>query len=137
MFSFCRHEIIENLIIFTSMGTPNYCILEISVRKAAYHVSLIKDIGCLIVKWVKLNGSKGQKKNFFELWCLVASRGLNSWVSVTSFQKRNIDKKGKSEKLDFWWCIPQKGTIIRLFGATQMSKPLEATRHHNKKSFVP
>ena len=28
--------------------------------------------------------------NFLELWCLVASGGLDIWVSSTSFQKSNI-----------------------------------------------
>ena len=28
--------------------------------------------------------------NFIELWCLVGSRGLDIWVSSTSFQKNNI-----------------------------------------------
>ena len=34
---------------------------------------------------------RGRKSNnFAELWCLVASRGLDIWVSWTSFQKSNI-----------------------------------------------
>ena len=57
--------------------------------------------------------------NFVELWCLVALRDLEIWVSSTSFQKSNIDwpqqpltKKVSdiSKKMHFWWSIPQKGT---------------------------
>ena len=48
------------------------------------------------------------------------------WVSLTSFQKSNIAWPQQpptetvpniSEKLDFWWYIPQKGTSIGQFGA--------------------
>ena len=57
----------------------------------------------------------------------VCSWGLGIWVSSTNFQKSNIAWPQQpptekvpniSEKLDFWWSIPQKGTIIGHFGAT-------------------
>ena len=60
-------------------------------------------------------------KKFVDLWCLVASRGLDIWVSLTSFQKGNIDRPQQpptervseiSKKLDFWWSIPQKELIL-------------------------
>ena len=48
--------------------------------------------GCLIVKWVKLNGSEGKKDQyFFELWCLVASWEVGIWVSSTSFRESNTN----------------------------------------------
>ena len=59
--------------------------------------------------------------NFIEKGCLVASRGLKICVSSTSFQKNDIGWPQQpltegvsyiSEKLDFWWTIPQKGTGI-------------------------
>ena len=55
--------------------------------------------------------------NFLELWCLLASRGLDIGVSAISFQKSNISWPQQPptesisdiiEKLDFWWSIPQK-----------------------------
>ena len=64
--------------------------------------------------------------NCFELWCLVGSGGLEFWVSSTSFQKSNIgwpqqplteSLSNISEKLDFWWSIPQNGTGIGHLGA--------------------
>ena len=64
--------------------------------------------------------------NFIELWCLVASGGLEICVSSTSFQKNDIGWPQQpltervsdiSEKLDFWWSIPQKGTGIGHLGA--------------------
>ena len=64
--------------------------------------------------------------NFIELWCLVGSGGLDIWVSSISFQKSNIgwpqqppteSVSNISEKLDFWWSIPQKGTGIGHLGA--------------------
>ena len=83
--------------------------------------------GCLIVKWDILNGSEGYKDQYFiELWCLVASGGLDIWDSSTSFQKSNIDWPQQpptesvsdiSKKLDFWWSIPQKGTDFDHLGA--------------------
>ena len=82
--------------------------------------------GCLIVKREILNGSEGYKDQYFiELWCLVASRGLDIWDSSTSFQKNSIGWPQQpltakvsdiSEKLDFWWSIPQKGVSISYFG---------------------
>jgi hypothetical protein len=34
---------------------------------------------------------RGRRINdFFEIWCLVASRGLDIWVLSISFQKSNI-----------------------------------------------
>ena len=65
-------------------------------------------------------------KYFFELWCLVGSGGFTIWVSSTSFQKSSIGWPQQpltarvsfiSEKLDFWWFIPQKVTIIGHLGA--------------------
>ena len=62
----------------------------------------------------------------FDLWCLVASRGVDICVSSTSFQKNDIGWPQQpptervsdiSEKLDFWWSIPQKGTVIDHLGA--------------------
>ena len=64
--------------------------------------------------------------NFVEFWCLVASGGLDIWVSSTSFQKSNIGWPQQppkervpdiSKKLDFWWSIPQKGTGLEHLGA--------------------
>ena len=64
--------------------------------------------------------------NFTKLWCLVGSRGLEIWVLSPSFQKSNIGWPQQpptervpniSEKLDFWWSIPQKGTVIGHLGA--------------------
>ena len=69
---------------------------------------------------------KGRRiNNFVELWCLVASRGVDIWVLSTSFQKSNIGWPQQplkervpdiSKKLDFWWSIPQKGTGFDQFG---------------------
>ena len=51
----------------------------------------------------------------------MGSEGLDIWDSSTSFQKNNIGWPQQpltervsdiSEKLDFWWSIPQKGTDI-------------------------
>ena len=65
-------------------------------------------------------------KNFVELWCLVASRGVDIWVSSTSFQKSNIRWPQQpptervpeiSKKMDSWWSIPQKGTGFDHLGA--------------------
>ena len=59
--------------------------------------------------------------NFIELWCLVASGGVEICVSLTSFQKNDITWPQQpltervsdiSKRLDFWWSIPQKGTSI-------------------------
>ena len=36
---------------------------------------------------------------FFELWCLVASRGLGIWVSSTSFQKSGWPQQPPAEKV--------------------------------------
>ena len=56
----------------------------------------------------------------------VYSRDAAIWVSSISFQKSNIAWPQQpptekvpniSEKLDFWWSIPQKGTSIGHFGA--------------------
>jgi hypothetical protein len=56
----------------------------------------------------------------------VYSWGAAIWVSSTRFQKSNIAWPQQppaeklpniSEKLDFWWSIPQKGTSIGHFGA--------------------
>ena len=64
--------------------------------------------------------------NFIDLWCLVASGGLDICVSSTSFQKNDIGWPQQpltervsdiSEKLDFWRSIPQKRTSIGHFGA--------------------
>ena len=64
--------------------------------------------------------------NFAELWCLVASRGVEICVSSTSFQKNDIGWPQQpltervsdiSKKLDFWWSIPHKWTNIGHFGA--------------------
>jgi hypothetical protein len=63
---------------------------------------------------------------YFDLWCLVASGGLDICVSSTSFQKNYINWPQQpptqrvsdiSEKLDFRWSIPQKGTGIGHLGA--------------------
>ena len=65
--------------------------------------------------------------NFIELWCQVGSRGLEIWVSSTSFQKSNIGWPQQpptervsniSKKLDFWGFIPRKGTSIDHLGTT-------------------
>ena len=57
--------------------------------------------------------------------------GLGIWVSSTSFWKSNIGWPQQpplervpyiSEKLNFWWSIPQKGTIIGHF-APKMIQP--------------
>ena len=58
--------------------------------------------------------------NFVDLWCLVASGGLDIWVSLTSFQKGNIGRPQQpptERVLDFWWSIPLKGTKIGHLGA--------------------
>ena len=56
----------------------------------------------------------------------VYSQGAVIWVSSTCFQKSNIAWPQQpptekvpniSEKLDFWWSIPQRGTSIGHFGA--------------------
>ena len=71
-------------------------------------------------------------KKFVDLWCLVASRGLDIWVSLTSFQKGNIDRSQQpptervseiSKKLDFWWSILQKWTSISHFGVRNQEAP--------------
>ena len=57
----------------------------------------------------------------FDLWCLVASGGLDICVSSTSFQKSNIGwpqqplterASNSNEKLDFWWSIPKKWLVL-------------------------
>ena len=57
---------------------------------------------------------------------LVGSGGLEIWVSSTSFQKSNIGWPQQpptervsniSEKLDFWWSIPKKRTVIGHLGS--------------------
>ena len=57
---------------------------------------------------------------------VVASSGLDICVSSNSFQKNDIGWPQQplkervsdiSEKLDFWWSIPQKGTDIGHLGA--------------------
>ena len=67
-----------------------------------------------------------RSNNFVELWCLVASGGVDIWVSSTSFQKSNIGWPQQppkervpdiSKKLDFWWFILQKGTSFDHLGA--------------------
>ena len=83
--------------------------------------------------WTDISKSalrSGSINNFIELWCLVASRGLGICVSSKSFQKNNIGwpQQPLTEnvlKSDFGWSIWQK-----LVHETQISKPLEATRHH-------
>ena len=64
--------------------------------------------------------------NFAELWCLVASRDMEIWVSSTSFPKILIDWPQQpptesvsdiSKKMDFGWSIPQKGTGFDHLGA--------------------
>ena len=64
--------------------------------------------------------------NFIGLRCPVASGGLHICVLSTSFQKKwhgqaSTASSGRvsdiSEKLDFWWSIPQKGTGIGHLGA--------------------
>ena len=65
--------------------------------------------------------------NFIVLWCIAAYGGLYICVSTTSFQKNDIGWPQQpptervsdiSEKLDFWWYIPQKGTGIGHLGAS-------------------
>ena len=70
---------------------------------------------------------RGKRINtFLELWCLVASGGLDFCVLSTSFQINDIGWPQQpptervsdiSEKLDFWWSIPQKGTGFDHLGA--------------------
>jgi hypothetical protein len=60
--------------------------------------------------------------NFLELWCLVGSGGLDIWVSSKSDiswpqQPLTVRVSYISEKVYFWWSIPQKGTSIGHFGA--------------------
>ena len=67
------------------------------------------------------------KNNFLVMMkASVYSRDAAIWVSSISFQKSNIAWPQQpptekipniSEKLDFWWFIPQKGTSIGHFGA--------------------
>ena len=77
---------------------------------------------------VKSNSTlRGRRRNhFIELWFIVDSGGLEIWVSSTSFQKSNIGWPHQpptervsniSKKLDFWWSIPQKGTVFDHLGA--------------------
>ena len=80
--------------------------------------------------------------NFIDLWCLVALGGLYICVSLTSFQKNDkgwpqqpLTEKVSdiSEKMDFWWSIPQKGTGIGHLGArddqtNRISKVLDEMR---------
>ena len=81
--------------------------------------------GCLILKFVKVNSSRGRKiHNFIELWCLVASRGLGICVSLTSFQKSIISWPQQfltegpdiSDNLDFLGFIQQKRNSIGYIG---------------------
>ena len=67
----------------------------------------------------------------FDLWCLVASRGVDICISSTSFQKNYIGwpqqppterASGISEKLEFGWSIPQKGIDIGHLGARDDQK---------------
>ena len=47
----------------------------------------------------------------FDLWCLVASGGLDIWVSSTSFQKSNIgasDRKGCKKSTWYLVSLPKK-----------------------------
>ena len=70
---------------------------------------------------------KPPKNNFLVMMkAFVYSPGAAIWISSTSFQKSNIAWPQQpptekvpniSEKLDFWWSIPQKGTSIGNFGA--------------------
>ena len=64
--------------------------------------------------------------NFIVLWCIAAYRGLSICVSTTSFQKNDFGWPQQpptervsdiSEKLEFWWSTPQKGTGIGHLGA--------------------
>ena len=76
---------------------------------------------------VKSNSSlMGRRIKFFiELWFIVGSRGLEIWVSSASLKKNSIGWPPQpltervsdiSKPLDFWWSIPQKGTVIGHFG---------------------
>ena len=65
-------------------------------------------------------------ENFSDISLPARSRGLLICVSSTSFEKSSIGWPQQpltervsdiSEKLDFWWSIPQKRTIIGHFGA--------------------
>ena len=91
--------------------------------------------------------------NCVEIWCLVASRGVDIWVSFTAEDSRVLGVLEFSFILMFWnkkniieesWNIILNfstfhvggcwGQLMLLFWnlvqETQMSTPLEATRHH-------
>ena len=77
---------------------------------------------------------RGRKiENFDDISVAAWSGGLFICVSSISFQKSSISWPQQpptervsdiSEKLDFWWSIPQKGTSIGHFGARNGSIPL-------------
>ena len=104
-------------------------VIKLVTREEITHLNLDNNIitGCLITLWSKVNASWGRRiYNFLELWCLVGSGGLDIWDSSTSFQKSNIDWPQQpptesvsdiSNKLVFWWSIPQKGTDFDHLGA--------------------
>ena len=57
----------------------------------------------------------------FDLWCLVASGGVDICISSIGFQKNYIGWPQQpptervsdiSKKFDFWWSIPQKGLVL-------------------------
>ena len=92
-------------------------------------IGIILHTGCLILIWSKVNGS--EIENFDDISLAAWSQGLLICVSSPSFQKNSIGWPQQpltervsdiSEKFDFWWSIPQKGTSIGHFGASNQDQ---------------
>ena len=110
---------------FFSESNSFYVSISILVSSTARTKKCVQGVSCWSMQ-SKLALRGRRIKNFIELWCLVASEGLEICVSSTSFQKDDIGRPQQppterisdiSEKLDFWWSIPQKGTGIGHLGA--------------------
>ena len=103
------------------------------VRILVWHWFQFQEVPALDIQgvsyWIELlwRPRRPPKNNFLVMMkASVYFRGATIWVSSTSFQKSNIAWPQQpptekvpniSEKLDFWWSIPQKGTSIGHFGA--------------------
>ena len=108
------HEFQQTFVVHTN--SPAYQLLCISFLQGISYWSITNK-----------SALRGRRiHNFIELWCLVGSGGVDFCVSSTSFQKSNVGWPQQpptervsniSEKLDFWWSIPQKATSIGHFGA--------------------
>ena len=88
--------------------------------------SLLEVQGISFLNWIFKLALRDTRTNIvFDLRCLVASGGADICVSSTSLKKNDVGWPQQppterlsdiNEKLDFWWSIQQKGTVIGQFG---------------------